>query len=164
MVRRIFTYRAIGVARRVLKKYESIGVTRPFTRTGRLTKKALSRVWELDNFNRGRAIELHLKATEYTKKKGWLRLDDLTKAENFELLDFQKGLEAISVKSTTGPLSALESEVADLATRGYRSTFNGTPFEKIVLDVRVPGPAEGAEELIKLGQQLGVEVRVKTFP
>jgi filamentous hemagglutinin len=121
-------------------------------------------VWSLNPFKRGRAIEDAV--TKQYQAQGWLALDDLTRAKNWPLVDFQRGNTLVSLKSVnTGGktwMTRMEAHIEDLGTRG--ATVGGNPAN-MVLDLRVqPGGSAAAQSLVDYGTQYGVTVRILEFP
>lgn len=132
--------------------------------SGDLTPSLDSGVWKLRPTARGRAIEAVVSA-EY-RNSGWQVLDDLTTANNFELVDFQHGNNLVSLKSvdTRGKtwVGRMQGHIDDLAANG--ATVNGSPAN-MILDIRVqPGGAAAAQQLIGYGKRQGVTVIIKEFP
>jgi len=129
---------------------------------GILDDVARRNVWKLDDRARGIQIERHLTATEY---KDWWNIG----AEHggfFPLIDFQKDLTVVSLKSvnTTGGtwLGRMQDHIAEFARR--RPRINGVPAQNAVLDLRVqPGGLNDAASLIEFGRQRGITVIIKEF-
>jgi len=121
-------------------------------------------VWSTDPLVRGRVIEGAV--TKQYEAQGWFALDDLTRAKNWPLVDFQKGNTLVSLKSvdTTGStwLTRMQEHIRDLGTRG--ATVGDNPAN-MVLDLRVqPGGTGAASSLVPLGERYGVTVNISEFP
>ncbi len=108
-----------------------------------------------------------------TEYGDWQRADDFInpstgkpfKSNNFELIDFQKGNNLVSLKTadTTGKgwLGNLRDHIADLGTR--EATVAGKKAN-MILDIRVqPGGKTAASSLIQYGRKYNVTVIVKEF-
>jgi hypothetical protein len=116
-------------------------------------------VWSEPDVIRGKLIHDNLTKTEY---KDWHPVGEEA-GGTFELVDFQKGGDLVSLKSvnTAGKtwMSRMRSHIRDLATRG--ATVGGQPAN-MILDVRVPpGGAAAAQPLVIYGKKFGVTVIVK---
>jgi len=124
-------------------------------------EEPLKSYWELEPKKRGEFIEADLAETEY---KGWHNWG----AENNgygELIDFAKGPQAISLKTsnaqTNSVLSTLRNHIDDLSTRG--AEIGGKPAQ-MGLDIRVPpGMEQKFIPLLQYGAERGVRVRVVVY-
>ena len=121
----------------------------------------LDDVWSLSPTVRGQVIESRLAVSEY---KDWYNIGN---SQNgfFPLVDFQKGINLVSLKSvdTTGSswVTRMQDHIRDLGSRA--ATVNGQRAN-MILDLRVqPGGAGQAQQLIDYGSRQGVTVVVKEY-
>jgi len=111
---------------------------------------------------RGVAIQGDLTASEYAD---WFPVGELDNG-TFELVDFQKGNNLVSLKTvdTRGAswMSNMRTHIRDLGTRG--ATVNGRAAN-MILDLRVqPGGSAAARNLIEFGRRYNVTVIIKEYP
>ncbi len=123
---------------------------------------AAANVWRMRPTVRGVLIESALAETEYAD---WFHVG-AEDGGTFELVDFQKGQNLVSLKTvdTAGSswLSRTRSHIDDLATRGANVNGQATT---ITLDLRVePGGESAASQLIQYGKNRGVTVIIKEYP
>jgi hypothetical protein len=143
-----------------------IGVHAPRTKVvGLLDDVARNELWGLDPKRRGMLIEDHLAVTDY---KDWWRIGK-ERGGTFELFDFQKGRDIVSLKtaktSGKGWVSDMKAHLKELELRSIK--VNGEPANKI-LDLRInPGgrkeASESLLELIELGRKKGITVIISEF-
>ncbi len=125
-------------------------------------------VWDLNPFARGRKIERYLAETEY---KDWQRTDHYVdqvtgagpKSENWPGVDFQKGLDAVSLKTTDtrGKTWADRMKLEIDKFADFEMNVGGRPINKS-MDVRVqPGGLKDAHFLIQYAQQYNIPLTVR---
>ncbi len=124
-----------------------------------LQERITTSVWSEPDVIRGRLIHEKLAKTEY---KDWHPVGEEA-GGTFDLVDFQKGLDLVSVKSvnTAGAtwMRRMKAHIRDLHTRG--ATVDGQPAN-MILDIRVPrGGAAAAEPLFRYGRKYNVTVVIK---
>jgi len=118
-------------------------------------------VWSKADIERGKIIEKALAKTDY---KDYFYCGKLINGK-FPLVDFQKGNDLVSVKSsnTKGKTwkKRMQEHIIDLKTRG--ATYDGQKAN-MILDLRVqPGGYPAAQSLIQYGQKNNVKVIIKEF-
>jgi hypothetical protein len=132
---------------------------------GLLDDVARKKLWDLEPKLRGRLMEDHLAVTDY---KDWWRIGK-ERGGTFELFDFQKGRDIVSLKtaktSGKGWVSDMKAHLEKFKRRSI--TVNGEPANKI-LDLRInPGGSKEASEslleLIELGRKKGITVIISEF-
>ena len=126
-----------------------------------VTARVADDVWKLSPTERGNAIESALAKSEY---KDWYNIGNSHNGY-FPLVDFQKGMNLVSLKSVnTGGSSwmgRMQSHIKDLGSRG--ATVDGQRAN-MILDLRVqPGGLKDASSLVQYGRDRGVSVMVKEF-
>lgn len=155
----VITVEDMLAASKNLKRVPDVG---SLPTNGVLDDVARQGVWDLDDFTRGKRIENHLAATEYSD---WWHIG----AEHngfFEMIDFQKDVSVVSLKTvnTDGAswLGRMQDHIDDIARR--RPVINDVPAKHAILDMRVqPGGIPKAASLIQFGRQRGIQVIIKEF-
>jgi len=140
----------------MVAKYAALGAGGK-TLQERITKS----VWSEPDVVRGALIHKRLAKTEY---KDWYPVGEEASGK-FDLVDFQKGPNLVSVKSVnTGGktwMRRMEAHIRQLSGRGV--TVDGQPA-RMWLDLRVPpGGAAAAQPLVDYGMKRGVTVVIKEF-
>jgi len=124
-----------------------------------LSAKDQAEVWGRHQFDRGVRIESHLAATEY---QDWYRVG-AERGGFFELLDFQKGNNVVSLKTSNSTSAAtfesLEAHIDDLA---IRPLVNGVPANAM-LDLRVPKGMESQYSRLRTYASGRVRVEIQGF-
>lgn len=163
----------IGMARRSLRAFHDAGIRRVFTRsstalrgTGKLTKPALAKIWDLHPFVRGWAAEVHIAATKY---RSWAHVGKMWHGF-FPIYDFIKGNKAVSLKTarrwSARTVSRLKSEAERIANYGSGWKNGQTVIDDLRLEVRVP-PSQlnkNWDPLIQFGKDIEVDIVVLPFP